>query len=111
MAPLLAHPERNPAVQDHPERLQPLVDTGAIVQITAASLDGRLDRASQKAAERLIELSLAHVLASDAHGPHIRASGLAAAAGRVGDPELARYLTTEAPAAIVRGDAVPPFPG
>jgi protein-tyrosine phosphatase len=110
MTPLLAHPERNPTVQDHPERLQPLVETGAIVQITAASLDGRLGRASQNAAERLLELKLAHVLASDAHGPHIRSSGLAAAARRVADPALARYLTTEAPAAIVRGDAVPPFP-
>ncbi|MDQ4026004.1 MAG: hypothetical protein M3217_11050 [Actinomycetota bacterium] len=110
MTPLLAHPERNPAVQDHPERLQSLVETGAAVQITAASLDGRLGRASQKAAARLLELGLVHVLASDAHGPHIRASGLGAAAGQLGDPALARYLTTEAPAAIVRGDAVPPFP-
>jgi protein-tyrosine phosphatase len=110
MTPVLAHPERNPEVQDHPERLQPLVESGTIVQVTAASLDGRLGRASQNAAERLIRLGLVHVLASDAHGPHIRGSGLAAAAEHLGDPTLARYLTREAPAAIVRGDPLPPLP-
>lgn len=110
MAPLLAHPERNPAVQDNPERLQPLVENGAIVQITAASVDGRLGRASQETAERLLELGLVRVLASDAHGPHIRGAGLAAGAQRLGDPGLARYLTTEAPAAIVRGAPLPPLP-
>jgi protein-tyrosine phosphatase len=110
MTPLFGHPERNPAVQDHPERLEPLVEAGAIVQVTASSLDGRLGPASQNAAERLVQLRLVHVLASDAHGPHIRGAGLAAGAERLGDPALARYLTTDAPAAIVRGEPLPDIP-
>ena len=110
ITPLVAHPERNPEVQDRPARVEALVEAGALVQVTAASLDGRLGRASQATAKRLLELGLVHTLASDAHGPHIRQAGLAAAAEAVGDEKLARYLTKEAPAAIVAGEPVPPGP-
>ena len=80
------------------------------MQVTAASLDGRLDRSAQSTAKRLLELGLVHVLASDAHGPHIREAGLTAAARRVGDEGLARYLTIEVPGAIVAGEPVPEYP-
>ena len=39
VTPVIAHPERNSEVQDDPSELRPLVDAGALVQITAASLD------------------------------------------------------------------------
>jgi len=110
ITPLLAHPERNSEVQDHPNRLAQLVGAGALVQVTASSLVGRLDRSSQWTAEKLIDLGLVHVLASDSHGPHIREGGLRAAAEAVGDAQLARYLTREAPAAIVAGEPIPPVP-
>ena len=110
ITPLVAHPERNPEVQDRPARVESLVEAGALVQVTAASLDGRLGPSSQATAKRLLELGLVHTLASDAHGPHIREAGLAAAAEAVGDEGLARYLTKEAPAAIVAGEPVPPVP-
>jgi protein-tyrosine phosphatase len=106
VVPLLAHPERNPDVQDRPDRLRALVDAGALVQVTAASLEGSRDRAAQAAALRLLDLGLAHVLASDAHGTHIAREGMAAAAATL-DPELARYLTVEVPAAIIAGEPVP----
>jgi protein-tyrosine phosphatase len=106
IVPVLAHPERNAEVQAAPGRLADLVRLGALVQITAASIDGRLGRSSRETALRLLELRLAHVLASDAHTPEIRAAGLAAAAGAVGDSGLARYLTEDAPAAIVAGEPV-----
>jgi protein-tyrosine phosphatase len=110
ITPLLAHPERNPEVQDRPERLRTLVDAGALAQVTAASLNGGLDRASQAAAVRLLELRLAHVLASDTHGPHITREGMGAATRRLADPDLARYLTIEAPGAIIAGEPVPERP-
>ena len=110
ITPLLAHPERNPEVQDRPTRLGELIAAGALAQVTAASLDGRLDRAAESTAKRLLELGLVHVLASDAHGPHIREVGLTAAVHRIGDDGLARYLTVEAPGAIVAGEPVPEFP-
>ena len=110
LAPVLAHPERNRQVQGDPGRLAEAVRVGALVQLTAASVDGRLGRSSQKAAERLLELGLAHLLASDAHTPAIREAGLADAAEAIGDDALARFLTAEAPAAIVAGEPLPEPP-
>jgi protein-tyrosine phosphatase len=110
VTPLLAHPERNPEVQDRPPRVGKLVEAGALVQVTAASLDGVRDRAAQAAALRLLDLGLVHVLASDSHGPHIAREGLGEAGRTIGDPELARYLTVEVPGAIVAGDPVPARP-
>jgi protein-tyrosine phosphatase len=110
LLPILAHPERNREVQSKPERLAEAVRMGALVQLTAASLDGRIGRSSQTAANKLLELGLAHVLASDAHTPEIREAGLAAAAETLQDDDLARFLTVEAPSAIVAGQPVPEPP-
>ena len=110
LVPILAHPERNRDVQEHPDRLAPIVAAGALVQITAASLDGRLGRSPRRAARALLASGTAHVLASDAHGTDVREAGLTEAVAAVDDGALARYLTEEAPAAIVAGDAVPPPP-
>jgi protein-tyrosine phosphatase len=110
VTPLLAHPERNPEVQDRPERVRDIVEAGALVQVTAASLEGSRDRAAQAAALRMLDLGLVHVLASDSHGPHISREGMAAAVATLDDPELARYLTVEVPGAIVAGEPVPERP-
>lgn len=106
VTPLLAHPERNPEVQDRPDRVRELVAAGALVQVTASSLAGELNRAVQHAAEQLVELGLVHVLASDAHGPHIARGGIPAAVEALGDDALARYLTVDVPTAIVAGEEV-----
>lgn len=107
---VVGHPERNRAVQSNPRRLAEAVRMGALVQITAASLDGRIGRSSQKAAQRLLELGFAHILASDAHTPEIREAGLADAVEAVGDDALARFLTVDAPSAIVAGETLPGRP-
>jgi len=65
MTPVLAHPERNPLVQEDPERLRPLVDSGTLMQLTASSLDGRTSKRVAKTAHRLLKLELAHLVASD----------------------------------------------
>jgi protein-tyrosine phosphatase len=103
---VLVQPERNSVVQDRPADLKPIVEKGALVQVTSSSVDGRLGRAAQHAAKQLIDLGLVHLLATDAHGPHIRLGGLAAAAADLGDETLARRLTQEVPAAIVAGEDV-----
>ena len=51
---VLAHPERNAEVQAAPRRLRELVDAGALVQVTAASLDGRLGRRALACAHGLL---------------------------------------------------------
>jgi protein-tyrosine phosphatase len=110
LTPVIAHPERNAEVQLSPERLETLVEMGALVQVTAASLDGRLGRQARKAAVRLVEVGLAHLLASDAHGREIRDAGLAAAADAIGDRLLARWLTHDVPHAIAARTPIPPRP-
>jgi protein-tyrosine phosphatase len=109
--PVLAHPERNADVQADPGgRLGPLVESGTLVQLTAASVDGRLGRRARETSGRLLELGLAHLIASDAHTPAVRAVGMSAAAAAVGDGALARWLTHDVPAAIVAGEQPPPRP-
>jgi protein-tyrosine phosphatase len=110
VTPVLAHPERNPDVQERPELLASLVAGGALVQVTAASVDGRLGKAPERCVRRLLDRQLVHLIASDAHAPTIRAIGLAAAARAIGDPPLARWLTDGVPRAIVEGGTVPPRP-
>lgn len=103
---VLAHPERNPDAQAHPELVEAFVRAGGLVQVTAASVDGRLGRRTREASFELLARGLVHVLASDAHTPDVREAGLAAAVGVLGDRGLARYLVEEAPAAIVAGEPV-----
>jgi protein-tyrosine phosphatase len=110
LVPLVAHPERNPEVAERPERARALVEAGALVQVTALSVSGGLGARPRAAAEKLLDLGLVHVVASDAHGPHIREGGLAVAAEAIRDAALAAYLTEEAPAAILAGEHVKPPP-
>lgn len=110
LVPVLAHPERSSEVMAAPERLEPLVAAGALVQVTAASLDGRLGRRTQRTGLELVRRGLAHLVASDAHAPSIRGVGMSAAAAAIGDATLARRLTLDVPAAIVAGEEVPTAP-
>lgn len=110
ITPVLAHPERNPQVQENSERIAPLVAAGALVQLTAASVDGRLGRRNRRAAEELIAAGHAHLIASDAHWPGLRRVGMSAAATALRDPELARWLTLDVPTAIVQDLPIPERP-
>jgi protein-tyrosine phosphatase len=110
ITPVLAHPERNADVQAAPERLEEHVGRGVLVQVTAASLEGRLGGAAHRAARSLLESGLVHLLASDAHTPEVRRVGLAGAAEAVGDGALARWLTEDVPHAIVQRTRLPERP-
>jgi protein-tyrosine phosphatase len=99
--PVLAHPERNAAVQETPSVLEPLVRGGTLAQVTAASLDGRLGARPRKAALRLVADGLAHLVASDAHTPDIRAAGMRSALETVGDEKLGAWLVEDVPLAVL----------
>ena len=107
---ILAHPERNPAVQADPSSLDGFVDAGVLIQLTAASVDGRLGKAAQQTAHELLSRGSAHIVASDAHAPSVRAIGLSHAAATLRFPELVRWLTLDVPAALVAGEALPERP-
>jgi protein-tyrosine phosphatase len=110
---LLAHPERNGAFQQQPGRLEALVQRGVLVQVTATSLSRPPSKSrSGRTARALLEADLAHVISSDAHGPALARSalgeGLKAAREVVGN--RADWMVTDAPAAILAGEPIPPPP-
>ena len=86
--PLIAHPERNRDVIRKLSKIDPFIDMGCLLQITASSLvgifgDGPLERARQ-----LLERRACMVLATDAHNlearrPMLR-EGVAVAAEIIG---------------------------
>jgi protein-tyrosine phosphatase len=104
---LLAHPERNPSFQRDPERLVRLVEGDLLVQVTASSVTsgGR----AGKLATRLIADGHAHVIAGDLHRAGGSRASVADAVASVGDAR-ARWMATEAPAAILAGAPLPPAP-
>ncbi|MFC5604809.1 tyrosine-protein phosphatase [Sporosarcina koreensis] len=65
--PIIAHPERNRAIAEKPERLERLVRHGATAQITAGSLSGHFGKNIQKLSLQLIEANLVHTYGSDVH--------------------------------------------
>lgn len=108
---VIAHPERNANVQEKPRRIGELVEAGALVQLTAGSLDGRAGRNAQACAFKLLSLRLAHIVASDAHAPSVRAIGMRSAVHAIENDALARWLTDDLPRAIVDGGELPDRPG
>jgi protein-tyrosine phosphatase len=112
---LLAHPERSPEFLQDPARLAALVRRGAFAQLTAGSLRGDFGRTVQRGARAFLEQGLAHVVASDAHDAVQRPPSLlpvtrAALERWRQPPELADWLCTSAPRALLDGDPVPPGP-
>jgi protein-tyrosine phosphatase len=110
VTPVLAHPERNADVQQRPELLDSIVAGGALVQVTAGSVDGRFGRRAAAAAHALIDRRLVHLLASDAHNTANRSIGMHDAVAALGDEALGHWLTDGVPRAIVEGGEVPERP-
>jgi protein-tyrosine phosphatase len=109
--PVLGHPERSPDVQERPDLLAPLVQAGAFVQLTAGSIDGSTGgAAAARCARALLDRGLAHLLASDTHGPEIRRASLGAVRLTLADDPLAAWLTRAVPAALLAGLPPPPRP-
>jgi len=110
----LAHPERSPSFQEHPEAVGALVERGVLVQLTARSLSGRR-AATATAARTLLEHGWAHVLASDAHAIDRRPPDLGAAVSHAAEvlpharAEL-EWMVTAAPRAILDGRPLPERP-
>ena len=67
IVPIIVHPERNSEIIENPGRLYGLVKDGALTQVTAASVTGLFGKKIKQFSLKLIEHSLAHFIASDAH--------------------------------------------
>ncbi|MGQ9625556.1 MAG: tyrosine-protein phosphatase [Anaerolineae bacterium] len=109
IVPVLAHPERNVAFQENVNLLFPLVERGALAQLTAASLEGIFGPLAQETARIMLEHKLAHFIASDAHGlinrTPVLSKGVEEAAKVIG-PEGARAMVEGRPAALLRDEEI-----
>lgn len=108
---ILAHPERSAGVQSEAglDRLTNLAHRGLLVQITAGSLTGRFGSTAKQTAQELLDRGTAHLLASDAHNTDRRPPRMGDAVATL-DPDLAHWLTDQAPAAILAGERIPERP-
>jgi protein-tyrosine phosphatase len=110
LRPVLAHPERNDEIRRFPARLEPIVADGALIQLTAPSINGWFGRGVERASWALLELGFVHLLASDAHGISGRGYGLSEACRRIGDVDVVRYLTVDGPTAVLSDSQLQPIP-
>ena len=69
LVPVLAHPERYQPVWKDPAKLEPVLDAGTHLQLDLCSLVGKYGRASQRAAEELLEDEAYEIACSDTHKP------------------------------------------
>lgn len=102
--PVVTHPERLTWIKQHYTVFAALVRSGAWMQVTAGSLNGRFGDGAQYFAQRMLDDGLVHILATDAHSTHSRApllaEGCSAAEKWVGAEEAQR-LVHERPQAIL----------
>jgi protein-tyrosine phosphatase len=102
--PLIAHPERNKQIMKDSSQLQPYLDLGCWLQVTAGSVTGHFGRNSQYIAHQLLEDDTVTVLASDGHNARARPPALSESFEYIANIygiERARRLMVETPAAIV----------
>ena len=70
--PLIAHPERNKQLMKEPALLQPFIDIGCWLQLTAASVLGNFGERAESLAKLLLDEGKVKVLASDGHNIGVR---------------------------------------
>ena len=109
ITPVLTHPERNPLLQNNPDRLLPWIEAGCLVQVTANSLTGFWGEQARRSARLLLDQQMVHVLATDAHDNRRRVPLLSPARQAVATwhgEERARMLVQDNPLAIVSGEKI-----
>jgi protein-tyrosine phosphatase len=109
MAGILSHPERNQGILKNRELLEPLVDKGCLMQITAGSLMGTFGPHCQQFCEWMLQRGLVHFVATDAHSPKSRRPLMSRAFERVAeltDWSSALEFCCRNPAAVAAGKEV-----
>lgn len=79
ITPILTHPERNHRIMRSEGLVKPMLEVGAVLQVTAGSLIGEFGGQAQASAWRLFERGWVSLIASDAHGLRQRAPRMSAA--------------------------------
>lgn len=109
---ILTHPERHAHLQQHPELIQPWLDQGVVVQITAGSILGDFGQPAQQAGWDLLKRGWVGVVATDAHDTVRRPPRMTAAADAISKQfshAVARRLCIENPARVLAGQPLVSF--
>ena len=107
VTPIIAHPERNMAVQRNIMLLHDLISEGALSQITGRSLTGDFGSAALQCCLRIVELNLAHFMASDAHSSKTRPPRLSKAVKKLSaltGKARAEKMVFEGPQRVIDGE-------
>jgi protein-tyrosine phosphatase len=113
LTPILTHPERNPILQQTPQRVLEWAEQGCLVQVTASALTGSWGERPEIVARWLLDRSAVHVLSTDAHDTKRRIPVLSAGRDRAAEivgEEYAEALVEGNPGAIVAGSPIPYCP-
>jgi protein-tyrosine phosphatase len=109
--PILTHPERNQTLQADYSRIKGWLRGGLLVQVTADSVLGRMGKRAEQIAHKFLANRWVHFLATDAHSlrgrpPRMR-EAYSLVAKKYGQ-SYADLICTANPAAIFRGEPLPP---
>ncbi|MFZ3342804.1 MAG: CpsB/CapC family capsule biosynthesis tyrosine phosphatase [Terriglobales bacterium] len=110
LTPILTHPERNPILQQTPQRVLEYAEQGCLIQVTGSSLTGFWGERPEVVARWLLDRSAVHILATDAHDTKRRVPILSEArdaAAQIVGTEYAEALVEGNPSAIVKGQPIP----
>lgn len=113
LTPILTHPERNPILQQKPQRILEWAEQGCLIQVTASALTGYWGERPESIARWLLDRAAVHILASDAHDTRRRVPILSkarAAVEKIAGAEVAQALVEGNPGAIVNGQPIPYSP-
>ena len=113
LTPILTHPERNPVFQRRPELLQHYLERGCLCQVTAQSYLGRFGGRCLRLSEKWLDGGLIHFFSSDAHDATSRPPVLSPCYRKVAEvkgQEIADFLMTKNPEAVISGLPLPPQP-
>lgn len=91
---IIAHPERYSYVQEDITMLNPLINEGALFQLTAGSITGVNGKKVQKVAKELVRQGVFQLIASDTHSDRLRNPMIQQGLAEVEkiNPEMARRM-------------------
>jgi protein-tyrosine phosphatase len=107
LVPVVTHPERNELLQRRMDEMAAWVQEGCLMQVTGHSLLGKFGKPARLAAEELMQRSMVHFIASDAHDPAYRSPALDRAYRHVSErygERVAEILLVENPQAALDGE-------
>ncbi|MCQ2471004.1 MAG: hypothetical protein MJ147_03100 [Clostridia bacterium] len=79
IVPVLAHPERYEFIQEEPSKAFWFLKHGCLLQVNKGSITGRFGSEPEGISHWLLREHMAHVVASDSHGPYQRTANMSEA--------------------------------